>query len=72
VSESDPVVFYVTAGTEAHAVRWDLALDWSSGDRHGTVHIDNGGTPFRTSAGVGRPGYDYPLGAGEWSRREGA
>ncbi|AEW95464.1 DNA-binding protein [Streptantibioticus cattleyicolor NRRL 8057 = DSM 46488] len=71
VSESDPEVFYVTAHTKAHDVRWDLALDWSSGVRHGTVHIDDNGIPFRTSAGAGRPGYDYPLGGGEWIRREG-
>ena len=66
VSESDPEVFYVTARTTAHDVRWDLALDWSSGKRHGTVRIDNNGTPFRTSAATGRPGYDYPLGGSEW------
>ncbi|MFC9926918.1 helix-turn-helix domain-containing protein [Streptomyces sp. NPDC127190] len=71
VSESDPEVFYVTAHTRAHDVRWDLSLDWSSGARHGTVHIDNAGTPFRTSADVGRPGYDYPLGSGEWIKRTG-
>ncbi|MEU5273410.1 transcriptional regulator [Streptomyces hygroscopicus] len=70
VSESDPEVFYVTAHTRAHDVRWDLSLDWSSGDRHGTVHIDNNGTPFRTSAAAGRPGYDYPLGSNEWISRE--
>ncbi|MFD5394337.1 helix-turn-helix domain-containing protein [Streptomyces sp. NPDC127097] len=71
ISESDPEVFYVTAHTKAHDVRWDLALDWSSGNRHGTVHIDNRGAPFRTSADVGRPGYDYPLGGREWIKREG-
>lgn len=70
VSESDPEVFYVTAHTKAHDVRWDLALDWSSGDRRGTVRIDNNGTPFRTSADAGRPGYDYPLGSSEWMSRE--
>jgi len=70
ISESDPEVFYVTAHTKAHDVRWDLALDWSSGNRHGTVHIDNRGTPFRTSADAGRPGYDYPLGGSEWIKRE--
>ncbi|MGI5439068.1 helix-turn-helix domain-containing protein [Streptomyces shenzhenensis] len=69
VSESDPEVFYVTARTRAHDVRWDLTLDWSSGGRRGTVHIDNGGTPFRTSADVGRPGYDYPLGGSDWIER---
>ncbi|MFF4257649.1 helix-turn-helix domain-containing protein [Streptomyces sp. NPDC001663] len=70
VSESDPEVFYVFARTKAHDVRWDLTLDWSSGSRHGTVHIDNAGTPFRTSADVDRPGYDYPLGGSEWIKRE--
>ncbi|GAA5613153.1 transcriptional regulator [Streptomyces platensis] len=69
ISESDPEVFYVTAHTKAHDVRWDLALEWSSGNRHGTVHIDNRGTPFRTSADTGRPGYDYPLGGSEWVER---
>lgn len=70
VSESDPEVFYVTAHTKAHDVRWSLSLDWSSGTRRGTVHIDANGTPFRTSAGTARPGYDYPLGGGEWIKRE--
>jgi transcriptional regulator with XRE-family HTH domain len=71
VSESDPEVFYVTARTKAHDVRWDLSLDWSSGDRSGTVHLDDAGKPFRTSADVGRPGYDYPLGGSEWIERIG-
>jgi hypothetical protein len=71
VSESDPEVFYVIARTKAHDVRWDLSLDWSSGGRSGTVHLDDDGRPFRTSAGVGRPGYDYPLGGGEWIERTG-
>ncbi|MFD8572136.1 helix-turn-helix domain-containing protein [Streptomyces sp. NPDC059639] len=70
VSESDPEVFYVVARTKAHDVRWELTLEYSSGGRHGTVRVDNSGTPFRTSADVGRPGYDYPLGGGEWIERE--
>ncbi|MCH5672461.1 helix-turn-helix domain-containing protein [Streptomyces gilvus] len=70
VSESDPEVFYVVAHTTAYDVRWDLTLDWSSGSRRGTVHIDNSGTPFRTSADANRPGYDYPLGGSEWIKRE--
>ncbi|MFI6448906.1 helix-turn-helix domain-containing protein [Kitasatospora sp. NPDC050543] len=69
VSKSDPEVFYVTAHTKAHDVRWDLTLDWSSGNRRGTIRIDNGGNPFRTSADVNRPGYDYPLGGSEWIKR---
>ncbi|MFF7641895.1 helix-turn-helix domain-containing protein [Streptomyces canus] len=71
VSESDPEVFYVTARTRAHDVRWDLSLDWSSGGRSGTVHIADDGRPFRTSADVSRPGYDYPLGSSEWIARIG-
>ncbi|MGW6911695.1 helix-turn-helix domain-containing protein [Streptomyces sp. NPDC054940] len=71
VSESDPKVFHVTAHTTAYDVRWDLALDWSSGDRHGTIRINSKGTPFRTSADIDRPGYDYPLSGGEWVEREG-
>ncbi|WP_234543212.1 helix-turn-helix domain-containing protein [Streptomyces shenzhenensis] len=71
VSESDPEVFYVFARTTAHDVRWDLTLDWSSGSRRGTVRVDNAGTAFRTSADAGRPGYDYPLGGGEWVERDG-
>ncbi|WP_428935031.1 helix-turn-helix domain-containing protein [Streptomyces sp. ACT015] len=70
VSESDPEVFYVTARTTAHDVRWELALDWSSGTRRGTVRIDSGDGPFRTSADVHRPGWDYPLGGTEWIARE--
>lgn len=69
VSESDPEVFYVTAHTKAHDVRWDLSLDWSSDGRHGTVRIDDAGTPFHTSADAGRPGYDYPLGGTAWIAR---
>ncbi|MYT72079.1 MULTISPECIES: helix-turn-helix transcriptional regulator [unclassified Streptomyces] len=70
VSESDPEVFYVVAHTKAHDVRWELTLEYSSGGRHGTVRVDNGGTPFRTSGNAGRPGYDYPLGGGEWIARQ--
>ncbi|MDI3417771.1 helix-turn-helix domain-containing protein [Streptomyces luteolus] len=69
VSESDPKVFYVSAHTVAHDVRWELTLTWSSGDRRGTVKVDNSGVPFRTSGNKGRPGYDYPLGGSEWIER---
>ncbi|MEW2404549.1 helix-turn-helix transcriptional regulator [Streptomyces sp. NPDC046862] len=71
VSESDPEVFYVTAHAKAHDVRWELTLNWSSGSRRGTLRINNDGTPFRTSADAGRPGYDYPLGGSEWIERQG-
>ncbi|MFD4628031.1 helix-turn-helix domain-containing protein [Streptomyces sp. NPDC058475] len=66
VSESDPEVFYVSAHAQAHDVSWYLELDWSSGDRQGTVRIDDDGKAFRTSGNVGRPAYDHPLGGSEW------
>ncbi|MEU6995096.1 helix-turn-helix transcriptional regulator [Streptomyces sp. NPDC046465] len=59
VSESDPLVFYITARAEKHDVRWDLELRWSSGGRHGTLRIDDQGKPFRTSGSAGRPAYRW-------------
>ncbi|MCX5083274.1 helix-turn-helix domain-containing protein [Streptomyces sp. NPDC056210] len=69
VSESDPEVFYIKANTKAHDVSWVLELKWSSGSRHGVLKVDDQGRAFRTSADVGRPGYDYPIGAGSWGER---
>ncbi|MFB6675275.1 helix-turn-helix domain-containing protein [Streptomyces sp. NPDC056390] len=69
VSESDPEVFYIKANAKAHDVSWVLELKWSSGGRHGVLKVDDQGRAFRTSADVGRPGYDYPIGAGSWGER---
>ncbi|MFI2643416.1 helix-turn-helix domain-containing protein [Streptomyces sp. NPDC018610] len=65
VSESDPEVFYVDGHTSGHDVSWYLELDWSSGDRHGTVRVDDHGKPFRTS-GSHKAYYAYPLGGKDW------
>ncbi|WP_329468873.1 helix-turn-helix domain-containing protein [Streptomyces sp. NBC_01723] len=59
VSATDPEVLLVTAGTRACDCRWYLELDWSSQGRTGTVRIDDGGRPFRTSAIEGLPRYTY-------------
>ncbi|WP_208033607.1 transcriptional regulator [Streptomyces cyanogenus] len=66
VSRSDPEVFYVTADASAYDVSWYLELSWSSGDRHGTLLIDDAGRPFRTSGNNGRPAYAFPLGGEKW------
>ncbi|MER5942270.1 helix-turn-helix transcriptional regulator [Streptomyces sp. NPDC001928] len=66
VSESDPEVFEVTADASAYDVRWYLELAWSSGDRKGTLVVDDGGKPFRTSGNNGRPAYEFPLGGQKW------
>ncbi|MFI6449505.1 hypothetical protein [Kitasatospora sp. NPDC050543] len=67
VSEDDPEIIEVTAETTSYDVSWYLELEWSSGNRQGTLPIDLGhGTPFRTSAVNGRPLYYYPIDGQAW------
>ncbi|MFD5832945.1 helix-turn-helix domain-containing protein [Streptomyces collinus] len=66
VSESDPEVYYIRADASAYDVRWYLELRWSSGDRSGTLAVDDHGRPFRTSGNNGRPAYEFPLGGEKW------
>ncbi|WP_326610990.1 helix-turn-helix domain-containing protein [Streptomyces scopuliridis] len=68
VSESDPEVFYISATSKTRDVSWYLELEWSSGERRGTIRVDDNGKPFRTSGSAGRPAYDYPLGGSEWQK----
>ncbi|MEU2717581.1 helix-turn-helix domain-containing protein [Streptomyces sp. NPDC007205] len=71
VSRSDPEVFHVTADASAYDVSWYLELPWSSGTRHGTLRVDDGGRPFRTSGNNGRPAYAFPLGGEKWEPASG-
>ncbi|MFF8585517.1 helix-turn-helix domain-containing protein [Streptomyces althioticus] len=66
VSESDPEVYYITASVSAYDVDWYLELKWSSGDRSGTLTVDDNGRPFRTSGNKGRPAYEFPIGGDGW------
>ncbi|MET8895096.1 helix-turn-helix domain-containing protein [Streptomyces albogriseolus] len=66
VSESDPEVYYITASVSAYDVDWYLELKWSSGDRGGTLRVDDEGRPFRTSGNKGRPAYEFPIGGDGW------
>ncbi|GHC70186.1 helix-turn-helix transcriptional regulator [Streptomyces violaceochromogenes] len=66
VSESDPEVYYIRADASAYDVRWYLELRWSSGDRSGTLAVDDHGRPFRTRGNNGRPAYEFPLGGEKW------
>ncbi|WP_329336284.1 helix-turn-helix domain-containing protein [Streptomyces sp. NBC_00663] len=72
VSESDPEVYYIRADASAYDVSWYLELDWSSGSRSGTLRIDDGGKPFRTSGNNGRPAYEFPLGGDAWEAGDGS
>ncbi|MFD8111263.1 helix-turn-helix domain-containing protein [Streptomyces microflavus] len=66
VSASDPEVFLVTGRTARCDCDWVAELRWSSGGRSGTVRIDDGGRPFRTSGAPGRPVHDYDFVTRRW------
>ncbi|MFI0815463.1 hypothetical protein ACH4TX_02840 [Streptomyces sp. NPDC021098] len=66
VSASDPEVLLVNARTTGCDCSWYLELEWTSGDRSGTVRIDDGGAPFRTSGVKGRPAYGYDYADAAW------
>ncbi|MEU6084126.1 helix-turn-helix domain-containing protein [Streptomyces sp. NPDC047108] len=68
VSATDPLVLLVNARTAGCSCRWFLELDWTSRGRKGTVRIDDGGRPFRTSSVKGRPEYGYALDTRTWTR----
>ncbi|WP_262414554.1 hypothetical protein [Streptomyces sp. ST1015] len=59
VSAKDPEILLVTARTTGCDCSWYLELDWSSQGRTGTVRVDDGGRPFRTTAITGLPRYVY-------------
>ncbi|MFB7434499.1 helix-turn-helix domain-containing protein [Streptomyces microflavus] len=66
VSASDPEVFLVTGRAARCDCDWVAELRWSSGGRSGTVRIDDGGRPFRTSGAPGRPVHDYDFVTRRW------
>ncbi|MEV6199900.1 helix-turn-helix transcriptional regulator [Streptomyces sp. NPDC051771] len=70
VATGDAEVLNLDVHTEEHAVAWYLELEWSTGDRKGTVRIDDGGQPFRTHAIEGRTVYGYWPDKGEWVAQE--
>ncbi|WP_433223132.1 helix-turn-helix domain-containing protein [Microtetraspora malaysiensis] len=57
VSDSDPQVINVDATTRSQDVSWVLELVWTSGDRQGTLRVDDHGRPFRTAGQHGAPSY---------------
>ncbi|MFJ4884745.1 helix-turn-helix domain-containing protein [Streptomyces sp. NPDC088731] len=70
VSSTDVEVFDLNAHVEGHDVSWYLELEWSSGGREGTLRIDDGGKPFRTSSIKGRPEYMYRYDTAQWVTKE--
>lgn len=70
VTSTDVEVFDLDVHVEGHDVSWYLELDWSSGGREGTLRIDDGGKPFRTSSIKARPSYTYRHDTAQWVTKE--
>ncbi|MFJ9597625.1 helix-turn-helix domain-containing protein [Streptomyces virginiae] len=68
VSADEPVVLRVEAVTTGCDCDWSLDLRWTSPAGSGTLRVDDGGRPLRTSAATGRPVYGYALEQGRWAR----
>ncbi|MEU9720116.1 helix-turn-helix transcriptional regulator [Streptomyces sp. NPDC047976] len=68
VSASDPAVLRVTAAATGCDCDWYLELRWSGPGGSGTLRLDDGGVPWRTSAATGRPEYGFAGELGRWSR----
>ncbi|MEU9492051.1 MULTISPECIES: transcriptional regulator [Streptomyces] len=66
VSSTDVEVFHLDAHVEGHDVTWYLELEWTSGGRSGTLRVDDGGRPFRTSSLTARPEYYYRADTAQW------
>ncbi|MCX4802282.1 helix-turn-helix domain-containing protein [Streptomyces sp. NBC_01214] len=68
VSAAEPAVLRVVAATTGCDCDWSLDLRWTGPSGSGTLRIDEGGRPLRTSAAPGRPVYGYALEQGRWAR----
>ncbi|WP_327074184.1 helix-turn-helix domain-containing protein [Kitasatospora purpeofusca] len=68
VSSTDPQVLNVDASTAGQDVSWYLEVVWSSGDRQGTLLVNDHGKPFRTVGLRGAPGYFWADDTRGWTR----
>ncbi|MFD7784845.1 helix-turn-helix domain-containing protein [Streptomyces nojiriensis] len=68
VSAAEPAVLRVEAATTGCDCDWFLDLRWTGPSGSGTLRIDEGGRPLRTSAASGRPVYGYAPEQGRWAR----
>lgn len=66
VTPGDPLALRVEAKTAEYDCEWYLEVRWSRGDRSGTLRIDDGGRPFRTSGEGGGRSYGYDWSDGAW------
>ncbi|TSB32526.1 hypothetical protein [Streptomyces benahoarensis] len=66
VSATEPEALAIRADAVSCDCSWYLELDWSSGKRSGTLPIDDGGRPFRTSGAASRTTYTYGGDPAKW------
>jgi hypothetical protein len=66
ISSTEPEVFHIIVWPGQCDCDWTLQLAWTSGDRAGTVTIDDEGKPFRSASSRGRVGYEYDWNARQW------
>ncbi|MCX5398840.1 helix-turn-helix transcriptional regulator [Streptomyces sp. NBC_00102] len=69
-SSTDVQVLNLDAHVEGHDVSYYLELDWTSGDRSGTLRVDDHGEPFRTSSVKARPEYIYWQDRAQWMDKD--
>ncbi|MFD7512943.1 helix-turn-helix domain-containing protein [Streptomyces sp. NPDC059853] len=62
---AEPLLLRFEVRAATGDVDWSVDLDWSSGDRTGTLRVDDAGRPFRTSGTTG-PVYVHDVPSGEW------
>ncbi|MGK5533554.1 helix-turn-helix domain-containing protein [Streptomyces sp. URMC 129] len=70
VTADEPLALRVEADAAACDCAWYIELDWSAGDERGTVRVDDGGEPFRTSgggAGAAAP-HSFAMDTESWRR----
>jgi hypothetical protein len=66
VSSTEPEALAIQADAVSCDCSWYLELDWSSGKRSGTLPINDGGRPFRTSGATSHTIYTYGGDPAKW------
>ncbi|MGI5449190.1 helix-turn-helix domain-containing protein [Streptomyces sp. CA-243310] len=68
VSAAEPVVLRVETATTGCDCDWYLDLRWTGPSGSGTLRLDDGASPWRTSAHPNRPVYGFAAERSRWSR----
>ncbi|WP_159029941.1 helix-turn-helix domain-containing protein [Streptomyces marincola] len=66
VTAEEPLVLRVEAVAGTCDCSWSIEVEWNSGDERGTLVIDDGGVPFRTSGGGAGTAHLFAFETGSW------